>query len=126
MRRIVESERIADNFRGLLPATGWLYLSLDRRTPSGGEPRGVLDFANGWTDSDLTPAQMCIDEHGRVRMRGRIFGGAIGTEVVQPHLPIGFRPLIPQTFILSNGVGGYANVEFLPDGTMRVNAVTGE
>ena len=54
--------------------------------------------------------------------RGRISGGSVGS--VAFYLPTGFKPPIPQSFVLSNGNSGYANVEVGTDGAATVTGVT--
>ena len=115
--RLAVTQRKTQVYRGVLPATQWIYVSLSRRGNL-----GVMDFENGWGDGDPdAPAQFCMDEHGRIRLRGRISGGAVGT--VAFTLPQGFRPSIPQKFNLANGDAGYAIIEVLPDGTATVTGV---
>lgn len=116
--RIAATQRATMPYRGLLPATQWIFININRRNGL-----GVLDFENGWTDGDPdAPAMFCMDEHGRVRLRGRITGGAVGTVFVT--LPYGFRPAVPQSFVLSNADSGYANVELAPNGEATVTGIT--
>jgi hypothetical protein len=114
---MLQSQRRGEPYRGLLPATGWIFIRKSRRADL-----GVLDLDNDWIDLDDEPAQFCMDEHGRVRFRGRILDGVIGTSFCTP-LPEGFRAPFPQEFVLANGTDGYANVEALPSGLIRVLSV---
>ena len=114
--RFVVTQRKTQPYRGVLPATQWIYVAFSRRN------QGVMDFENGWGDADPdAPAQFCMDEHARVRLRGRISGGTVGT--VAFTLPWGFRPPIPQKFNLANGDSGYAIIEVTPDGAATVTGI---
>jgi hypothetical protein len=116
--RVVDTQRATQVYRGVRPATQWMYIDRGRRGNL-----GYLDFENGWGDGDPdAPAQFCMDENGRVRLRGRIAGGAVGTSFVT--LPPGFRPPVPQSFVLSNADSGYANVELGTDGAAVVTGIT--
>ena len=116
-RRFAITQKKTQIYRGVLPATQWIFVSQARR---GG--LGIMDFENGWTDpNNETPAQFCMDEHGRIRLRGRISGGSVGT--VAFTLPQGFRPPIPQKFNLANADAGYAIIEVLPAGTATVTGI---
>lgn len=114
--RFARVQRATQPYRGVLPATQWIYVSLSRRNNL-----GVMDFENGWIDDPDTPAQFCMDEHGRIRLRGRISGGAVGS--VAFTLPYGFRPPIRQKFNLANGDANYAIIEVATDGTATVTGV---
>jgi hypothetical protein len=115
--RIMDVHRRSQPYRGLLSATQWMYVAASRRNN-----QGYLDFEGTWTDADPdSPVQFCMDEHGRVRLRGRIAGGAVGTTVFT--LPEGFRPSQPQSFNLANGDTGYAILEINTDGTVVVMGV---
>jgi hypothetical protein len=115
--RIAVTQKATQQYRGKLPATQWIFINLNRRNGF-----GVMDFENGWTDPNSeTPAQFCMDEHGRIRLRGRISGGSVGT--VAFTLPYGFRPPIPQKFALANGDAGYAIIEVTPDGAATVTGI---
>lgn len=116
-RRFASVQKRTQEYRGVLPATQWIFINQNRR---GG--LGLMDFQNGWTDpNDDTPAQFCMDEHGRIRLRGRISGGTVGT--VAFTLPYGFRPPIPQKFNLANADAGYAIIEVLPNGEATVTGI---
>lgn len=112
--RIAVTQRHTQAFRGRLAATHWMYVAQSRR-----QGQGYMDFENNWGDADPeSPAQFCMDEHGRVRLRGRIAGGAVGT--VAFTLPPGFWPEQPQSFNLANGDSGYAICEIGTDGAVTV------
>ncbi len=112
------TQRATQPYRGVLPATQWIFISLSKRGNL-----GTMDYENGWGDADPdAPGQFCMDEHGRVRLRGRISGGAVGS--VAFTLPYGFRPAVPQSFVLSNADSGYANLEVAPNGEATVTGVT--
>jgi hypothetical protein len=116
-RRFAVTQKKTQVYRGVLPATQWIFISQTRR---GG--LGLMDYEGGWGDGDPeAPGAFCMDEHGRIRLRGRIAGGSVGT--VAFTLPQGFRPPIPQKFNLANGDAGYAIVEVLPDGTATVTGI---
>ncbi len=116
--RMLVTQRATQRYRGLLPATQWIFISQTKR---GG--LGLMDYENGWGDGDVdAPGQFCMDEHGRVRLRGRISGGTVGT--VAFTLPYGFRPAMPQSFVLSNAESGYANLEVAPNGEATVTGIT--
>ena len=109
-QRIADIQRSVRPYRGALAATMWIYISQTRR---GGY--GYMDYENGWGDGDdAAPGQFCMDEHGRIRLRGKIDGGTAGT--VAFTLPPGFSPSIPQRFVLSNADSGYAIFDILTSG----------
>lgn len=109
-QRIADLQRSARPYRGTQAPTMWIYISQDRR---GGW--GYMDYENGWGDGDeAAPGQFCADEHGRIRLRGKINGGTVGT--VAFTLPPGFWPAIPQRFVLANADSGYAIFDILTNG----------
>ena len=113
MARIFEIQHRGMPYRGLRPATQWIFVEPTRRVG------GYLGFENGWGEGDPdSPVQFCMDESGRIRLRGRISGGTVGT--VAFTLPEGFHPPQPQTYVLANGTTGYANCEIGTDGTVTI------
>lgn len=117
VERIADLQRGSLQYRGRQTATQWIYISQSRR---GGY--GYMNYEGTWGDGDPNaPGQFCMDEHGRIRLRGRITGGAVGT--VAFTLPPGFAPAIPQSFNLANGQTGYAIFEIGTDGAATVVGV---
>jgi hypothetical protein len=117
LERIADLQRSSLQYRGRQTATQWIFISQSRR---GGY--GYLDYEGAWGDGDPdAPGQFCMDEHGRIRLRGRIAGGAINTVVFQ--LPPGYSPPVPQRFNLANGDAGYAIIEIDTEGVAVVTGI---
>lgn len=111
--RIGQIQKDVNEYRGKRAATSWTFVSAARR---GGW--GILDFENGWTDTNLQPVMFRMSGDGNVEIRGKLTDGVVGT--VAFTLPPGYWPPKTRRWACANGTTGYAIVRVDPDGAVTV------
>jgi len=104
----------------LRPETGWYKV--------GPSEAHEVDFEGGWGNVGVlagvtnAPAGWYLSDDGEVRLRGKVDGGAVGTNIFT--LPEEVRPQFAETFICAVDNGQKANVTIHADGQVTVDSIT--
>ena len=102
----------------VMAETGWHIIG-----SSSGYESGVY-LQNSWARVTATGAAIPSfyqGEEGRVRARGKVDGGSVGSTIFT--FPEECRPEYAESFILSVDGGGFANVTVQPDGQVILDSI---